>query len=66
MLNEEKSHLQELLDYTKNHRVRPSVLLPLAHGLGLGLGVLTGLIGERACKIATEAVEERVGLHYNE
>jgi len=46
------------------HRIRPTALGPLWHGLGYGLGVVSALMGKRAAMAATVAVEEVIEAHY--
>jgi ubiquinone biosynthesis monooxygenase Coq7 len=46
------------------HRVRPTVLLPLWSLAATGLGTVTALMGEKAAHACTEAVESVIEEHY--
>jgi ubiquinone biosynthesis monooxygenase Coq7 len=48
-----------------DRRVRPSLLLPLWHAAGYGLGAVTALMGDAAAMACTEAVETVIEEHYN-
>ena len=47
-------------------RVRPTLLQPVWHAAGYGLGVATALIGPEAAMACTVAVETEVDRHYGE
>lgn len=65
MKRHEEVHLARFQELLTEHRVRPTVLLPVwrmaAHALGAG----TALMGEKAAHACTEAVETVIGEHYN-
>jgi ubiquinone biosynthesis monooxygenase Coq7 len=46
------------------HRVAPTVLLPLWSLAATGLGTVTALMGEKAAHACTEAVESVIEQHY--
>jgi len=64
MAAQEKRHLAEFDRLIVQRRVRPTVLAPLWHVAGFALGAATALLGERAARACTVAVEEVIDAHY--
>lgn len=64
MLAQEKEHLEKFEKLMIEHRVRPTLLSPLWHGLGYALGALTATMGEKTAMACTVAVEEVIDDHY--
>lgn len=64
MKAQELIHLEQFEKWVVEERVRPTVLQPLWHVAGYGLGVVTGLLGEKAAMACTAAVEEVIDQHY--
>lgn len=60
---EETDHLAWCADRLKELDSRPSVLNPLFYGASMGLGVVTGLLGDRISLGFVEATEDQVGEH---
>jgi ubiquinone biosynthesis monooxygenase Coq7 len=66
MAAQEAVHLEQFRALMAARQVRPSVLLPLWHLLGYGLGAATALLGDAAAMACTEAVETVIDQHYAE
>ena len=66
MWDQEKKHLEVMNRLQVQHRVRPTLLTPVAQIAGFGLGVVTALMGKEAAMACTEAVETTIGEHYDE
>lgn len=66
MYEQEKAHLDTFDGLLREHRVRPSALMPLWHVGGFMLGAATALLGEKAAMACTVAVESVIGEHYGE
>ncbi|MCA7010031.1 demethoxyubiquinone hydroxylase family protein [Wolbachia endosymbiont of Tribolium confusum] len=66
MEEQEKKHFHYFNEKIKEQRVRPTVLLPIWHVLGVSLGVVTAIMGKKAAMACTAAVEEVIGEHYKE
>ncbi len=64
MQGHETVHKERFDALLNEHRVRPTVLLPLWHMAAVGLGVGTALMGEKAAHACTEAVESVIEKHY--
>lgn len=64
MAAQEQSHLETFDRLLNEHKIRPTVLGPLWHAAGYGLGVVTALMGEKAAMACTAAVEEVIDDHY--
>jgi len=64
MYEQEQEHLDKFNEIIAQRQVRPSLLLPLWQVGGFGLGVVSGLLGEKAAMACTEAVEEVIDEHY--
>uniref|UniRef100_A0A8C2BGG0 5-demethoxyubiquinone hydroxylase, mitochondrial n=1 Tax=Cyprinus carpio TaxID=7962 RepID=A0A8C2BGG0_CYPCA len=63
MWDQEKMHLEKFNEILGEHRVRPTLLLPLWNIAGFALGmILTRIEGTMSC---TVAVEESISEHYN-
>lgn len=61
----EQAHLASFNQLLADRQVRPSLLLPLWHVAGYGLGAVTALMGDAAAMACTEAVETVIEQHYN-
>lgn len=61
---QELRHLERFDKLLTERRVRPTLLQPLWHIAGFGLGAATALMGERAAMACTVAVEEVIDEHY--
>jgi ubiquinone biosynthesis monooxygenase Coq7 len=66
MWDQEKKHLEVMNRLQIQHRVRPTLLTPVAQIAGFGLGAVTALMGKEAAMACTEAVETAIGEHYDE
>jgi ubiquinone biosynthesis monooxygenase Coq7 len=66
MLQQEQEHLKKFDELLVANKVRPSVFMPFWHVAGVGLGVISGLLGEKAAMAATVAVESVIDGHYAE
>jgi len=64
MLEQEQQHLAKFNQLLPQHKVRPSVLMPLWHVGGLALGMLSAKMGEKAAMACTVAVEDAIDEHY--
>ena len=60
---EETDHLAWCSERLRELDSRPSVLNPLFYGASLGIGVVTGLLGDRVSLGFVEATEDQVGEH---
>ncbi|XP_076869772.1 NADPH-dependent 3-demethoxyubiquinone 3-hydroxylase, mitochondrial [Brachyhypopomus gauderio] len=65
MWDQEKMHLQKFNEILGEHRVRPTVMLPLWNIAGFLLGASTALLGKEGAMACTVAVEESISEHYN-
>ena len=65
MADQEQEHIETFEKLMIQHRVRPTVLLPLWNVTGFVLGATTALMGEKAAMACTVAVEKVIGDHYN-
>lgn len=66
MEEQEKNHLSYFSEKIKKYKIRPTALLPVWHVLGVSLGVVTAIMGEKAAMACTVAVEEVIAEHYKE
>ncbi len=66
MADQEKEHIDKFNELILEHRVRPTVLLPVWNVAGFALGASTALLGEKAAMACTVAVEKVIGEHYQE
>lgn len=66
MKEQEKKHFYYFNNEMKKNNIRPTVFLPFWHVAGVGLGIITALMGEKAAMACTSAVEEVIGEHYKE
>ncbi|EJU05774.1 COQ7-domain-containing protein [Dacryopinax primogenitus] len=66
MWDQEKKHLLVMDRLQAQHRVRPTILAPVAQIAGFGLGAVTALMGRDAAMACTEAVETVIGEHYDD
>jgi ubiquinone biosynthesis monooxygenase Coq7 len=64
MYEQEKVHLSFFEEQLKEHKVRPSALMPIWHIASKCLGFTTALMGEKAAMACTVAVEEAIDEHY--
>ncbi|MBX7147279.1 MAG: demethoxyubiquinone hydroxylase family protein [Alphaproteobacteria bacterium] len=65
MAMQEKKHLDAFERLMVQHQVRPTLLQPLWHQLGYGLGFITALLGSKAAMACTVGVEEAITEHYS-
>ncbi|XP_067672648.1 5-demethoxyubiquinone hydroxylase, mitochondrial-like [Haliotis asinina] len=65
MWEQEKEHLATFEKLMKEHRGRPTVLLPIWNVAGFVLGASTALLGKEGAMACTVAVEDVIGDHYN-
>lgn len=66
MKQQEQRHLDVFDRLISERGVRPTLLGPLWHVAGYGLGVVTALIGPQAAMACTAAVETEIDAHYQE
>lgn len=66
MWDGEKRHLETFNKLQVQHRIRPTLISPIAHSLGYALGYTSALFGREAAMACTEAVETVIGEHYDE
>jgi len=66
MEEQEKKHLNYFNEKIREHKIRPTILLPIWKMLGISLGAVTATMGEKAAMACTVAVEEIIGEHYKE
>ncbi|KAJ2549499.1 ubiquinone biosynthesis monooxygenase Coq7 [Coemansia sp. RSA 1933] len=66
MRDQEVVHLETMDRHLADFRVRPTVLQPVAAAGGFMLGVVSALLGVRSAMTCTEAVETKIGAHYND
>ncbi len=64
MKQQEEVHLETFEDLIREHRVRPTALLPLWHVGGFMMGAVTAMMGEKAAMACTVAVESVIDEHY--
>ncbi|KAJ1962196.1 ubiquinone biosynthesis monooxygenase Coq7 [Dipsacomyces acuminosporus] len=66
MLEQEQVHLQIMDKHIVDFHVRPTLLQPVAAVGGYILGVTSAMLGVKSAMTCTEAVETRIGNHYND
>ncbi|KAJ2852635.1 ubiquinone biosynthesis monooxygenase Coq7, partial [Coemansia erecta] len=66
MHDQEAVHLQIMDKHIVDFKVRPTVLQPVAAVGGYFLGVTSAFLGVKSAMTCTEAVETRIGNHYND
>ena len=66
MLSQEREHLKKFDQLIRQHKIRPSVLMPLWHLGGTALGIGSALLGKKAAMACTVAIEEAIDEHYGE
>ena len=64
MKDQEQEHLDTFHKLLNEHKVRPTLLMPLWNFAGYTLGVVTASLGKEAAMACTIAVEEVIGEHY--
>ena len=64
MKEQEDYHLETFDGIVREHKVRPTVMLPLWHVAGYAMGYLTAKMGEKAAMACTVAVENCIDKHY--
>ncbi len=64
MKAQEQRHLDVFAKLMTERRVRPTLLHPVWHVAGFGLGVATALMGPKAAMACTAAVETEIDAHY--
>ncbi|XP_051877364.1 5-demethoxyubiquinone hydroxylase, mitochondrial [Pristis pectinata] len=65
MWDQEKEHLEKFNELIVDHRVRPTLLIPIWNIAGYMLGATTALLGKEGAMACTVAVEESISQHYN-
>ncbi|XP_055327730.1 5-demethoxyubiquinone hydroxylase, mitochondrial-like [Paramacrobiotus metropolitanus] len=65
MREQEVHHRETFERLIREHRARPTALLPFWNVAGFVLGAGTALLGPEAAMACTVAVEETIGNHYN-
>ncbi|XP_035690746.1 5-demethoxyubiquinone hydroxylase, mitochondrial-like [Branchiostoma floridae] len=65
MWDQEKEHMAKFEELIPQHRVRPTVLLPIWNVAGFVLGAGTALLGKEGAMACTVAVEDSIVEHYN-
>ena len=63
---QEERHLKRFDDLIADRGVRPTLLQPIWHFAGYGLGAVTALMGPRAAMACTAAIETEIDRHYGE
>lgn len=63
---QEERHLRSFDAMMAERGVRPTLLQPLWHVAGYGLGAITALLGPNAAMACTAAVETEIDRHYGE
>ncbi|XP_067641669.1 5-demethoxyubiquinone hydroxylase, mitochondrial [Eurosta solidaginis] len=66
MWEQEKEHRKQFEKLINEHRVRPTLMLPIWNVAGFVLGAGTALMGEKAAMACTVAVETVIVEHYND
>ncbi|KAJ2453415.1 ubiquinone biosynthesis monooxygenase Coq7 [Coemansia sp. RSA 2336] len=66
MRDQEVEHLRIMDQHVQDFKVRPTLLLPMAAAGGYVLGMVSALLGVKSAMTCTEAVETRIGQHYND
>ncbi|KAI7825504.1 ubiquinone biosynthesis protein COQ7 [Kickxella alabastrina] len=66
MRDQEMVHLELMDQLIVDFKVRPTLLQPLAAVGGYMLGVTSALLGVKSAMTCTEAVETRIGGHYDD
>ena len=64
MREEEQEHLDAFDGLLREHKTRPTAMMPLWHFASKTLGTVTALMGEKAAHACTEAVETVIEQHY--
>ncbi len=64
MSHQEQKHLDYFNTMVVERKVRPTILSPLWHVAGYGLGVASAILGEKAAMTCTVAVESVIDEHY--
>lgn len=65
-LEEEQNHLNVFNEWAAQQEIRPTFAQPLWHIGGYTLGLVTGLLGDKAVHACTQAVEEVIVDHYQQ
>jgi ubiquinone biosynthesis monooxygenase Coq7 len=63
---QEEKHLKRFDEMMIERGVRPTLLQPIWHFAGYGLGVVTALLGPSAAMACTAAIETEIDRHYGE
>ena len=66
MKEQEQVHLDTFENLLNDYEVRPSVLTPFWNAAGFALGAVTAAMGPKAAMACTIAVEEVIGVHYQD
>ncbi|KAJ2726456.1 ubiquinone biosynthesis monooxygenase Coq7 [Coemansia sp. Benny D115] len=66
MRDQEVVHLEIMDRFIVDYKVRPTILQPVAAVGGYLLGVTSAMLGVKSAMTCTEAVETRIGGHYDD
>lgn len=66
ILSQEKEHMRDFTIMARERRVRPTIVSPVWHVLGFGLGMVSASLGRNVAMVVHEAVEDVISDHYNE
>jgi ubiquinone biosynthesis monooxygenase Coq7 len=66
MHSQEERHLRRFDEMMADRGVRPTLLQPIWHLAGYGLGAFTALLGPSAAMACTAAIETEIDRHYGE
>ncbi|KAJ2754627.1 ubiquinone biosynthesis monooxygenase Coq7 [Coemansia nantahalensis] len=66
MRDQEVGHLEIMDRHVRDFCVRPTLLQPVAAVGGYLLGAVSALLGTESAMTCTEAVETRIGMHYDD
>ena len=64
MLDHEIEHLKMFTDFSKEHKINPSIMLFIWSPLGSITGYVSALFGMQAAMAITVAIEEEIEQHY--
>jgi len=66
ILSQERDHLRDFTRVARERRIRPTVMTPVWHVAGYGLGMVSAALGRATAMVVHEAVEDVIADHYNE
>ncbi|QXK92111.1 demethoxyubiquinone hydroxylase family protein [Neoehrlichia mikurensis] len=64
MKKQEQGHFEYFNNTMKQMQVRPTFFLPIWHVMGVMIGTITAMMGEKSAMACTAAVEEVICEHY--